>query len=153
MGKNSIAQSVTELVEPVIREEGLELVDVEYKKEGQGWYLRIYIDKKGGVTVDDCQKVSRRIEDMIEIDEIVNSAYILEVSSPGLDRPLKKEKDFLRSLGKKIRVTTYSPVNNQRNFVGIIKDLSNETLYLEVNEAPIAIPLATIANAKYVLDF
>lgn len=153
MGKNSIVQSVTELVEPVVREEDLELVDIEYKKEGQGWYLRIYIDKKGGVTVDDCQKVSRRIEDMLEIDEIVNSAYILEVSSPGLDRPLKKEKDFLRSLGKKIRVTTYSPINNQRNFVGIIKDFSNETLYLEINAASQAIPLASIANAKYVLDF
>lgn len=153
MGKNSIVQAVTELVEPVVREEDLDLVDIEYKKEGQGWYLRIYIDKKGGVTVDDCQKVSRRIEDMIEIDEIVNSAYMLEVSSPGLDRPLKKEKDFLRSLGKKVRVTTYSPINNQRNFVGTIKDFSNETLYLEINEAPMAIPFTAIANAKYVLDF
>ena len=83
-----------ELVEPVIRDENLELVDVEYKKEGKNWFLRIYINKEGGVSVEDCQKVSRLIGDMIQIDEIISPSYILEVSSPGLDRPLKKEKDF-----------------------------------------------------------
>lgn len=153
MGKDSIIQSVTELIEPVVRDENLELVDVEYKKEGKNWYLRIYIDKDGGVSVEDCQKVSRQIEDMIQIDEIIHSAYILEVSSPGLDRPLKKEKDLLRSIGKKVSVTTYSPIDKQRNFVGIIKDFSNQTLSLDVNGKSVAIPFEIIANTKLVIEF
>lgn len=153
MGKDSIVQSVTELIEPVVRDENLELVDVEYKKEGKNWYLRIYIDKDGGVSVEDCQKVSRQIEDMIQIDEIIHSAYILEVSSPGLDRPLKKEKDLLRSIGKKVSVTTYSPIDKQRNFVGIIKDFSNQTLSLDVNGKSVAIPFEVIANTKLVIEF
>lgn len=153
MGKDSIVQSVTELIEPVVRDENLELVDVEYKKEGKNWYLRIYIDKDGGVSVEDCQKVSRQIEDMIQIDEIIHSAYILEVSSPGLDRPLKKEKDLLRSIGKKVSVTTYSPIDKQRNFVGIIKDFSNQTLSLDVNGKSVAIPFEIIANTKLVIEF
>lgn len=153
MGKDSIVQSVTELIEPVVRDENLELVDVEYKKEGKNWYLRIYIDKDGGVSVEDCQKVSRQIEDMIQIDEIIHSAYILEVSSPGLDRPLKKEKDLLRSIGKKVSVTTYSPIDKQRNFVGIIKGFSNQTLSLDVNGKSVAIPFEVIANTKLVIEF
>lgn len=153
MGKDSIVQSVTELIEPVVHDENLELVDVEYKKEGKNWYLRIYIDKDGGVSVEDCQKVSRQIEDMIQIDEIIHSAYILEVSSPGLDRPLKKEKDLLRSIGKKVSVTTYSPIDKQRNFVGIIKDFSNQTLSLDVNGKSVAIPFEIIANTKLVIEF
>lgn len=153
MGKDSIVQSVTELIEPVVHDENLELVDVEYKKEGKNWYLRIYIDKDGGVSVEDCQKVSRQIEDMIQIDEIIHSAYILEVSSPGLDRPLKKEKDLLRSIGKKVSVTTYSPIDKQRNFVGIIKDFSNQTLSLDVNGKSVAIPFEVIANTKLVIEF
>ncbi|OGW14475.1 MAG: ribosome maturation factor RimP [Nitrospinae bacterium RIFCSPLOWO2_12_FULL_47_7] len=152
MGKDSVIQSVIGLIEPIIHGENLDLVDVEYKKEGKYWYLRVYIDKKGGVFIEDCQKVSRQIEDMIQIDEIINSAYILEVSSPGLDRPLKKEKDFIRSLGKKVKVTTYSPIDKQRNFVGVIKDISNQTLGLDVNGALVAIPLEIIANAKLVLE-
>ena len=152
MGKDSVIQSVIGLIEPIIHGENLDLVDVEYKKEGKYWYLRVYIDKKGGVFIEDCQKVSRQIEDMIQIDEIINSAYILEVSSPGLDRPLKKEKDFIRSLGTKVKVTTYSPIDKQRNFVGVIKDISNQTLGLDVNGALVAIPLEIIANAKLVLE-
>ena len=152
MGKDSVIQSVIGLIEPIIHGENLDLVDVEYKKEGKYWYLRVYIDKKGGVFIEDCQKVSRQIEDMIQIDEIINSSYILEVSSPGLDRPLKKEKDFIRSLGKKVKVTTYSPIDKQRNFVGVIKDISNQTLGLDVNGALVAIPLEIIANAKLVLE-
>ena len=154
MGKDSVVQSVMELVEPIISSENLELVDVEYKKEGRAWVLRVYIDKKGGVSVGDCQRVSRQIEDTLQIDEVVKTAYTLEVSSPGLDRPLKKEKDFLRSIGKKVSVTTYSPVNKQRTFVGIIKDFSNQTLHLDIGEeTPAVISLENIAKAKLVVEF
>ena len=113
MGKSSVILSVEELVEPVLIAEGLELVDVQYKKEGKTWYLRVFIDKEGGITVEDCQKVSGPIGDLIEIENIVSSEHILEVSSPGLDRPLKTEKDFLRFKNRKIQLTTFSPIDSQ----------------------------------------
>ncbi len=153
MGKHSIPQSVAELIEPALRDDHLDLVDVEYKKEGKNWYLRVYIDKSQGVTVEDCQKASRRIEDMIEIDELIAFPYILEVSSPGLDRPLKKEKDFIRSLNRKVKITTYSPIDNQRNFTGTIKDFKDGILAVEIEGAIVNIPLETIAHAKPVIEF
>ena len=116
MGKGSVTESIEELVTPITEENRLELVDVEYKKEGKNWFLRIFIDKEGGVTVDDCTRVSREIEDLIDVEEVVPTSYVLEVSSPGLDRPLKKEKDFLRFKGKRAQVTTYTPIHEQKNF-------------------------------------
>ena len=97
MGLSSICQEIFRLVEPVLQTENLELVDVEYKKEGKQWFLRIFIDKISGVTLSDCQSVSHQIEDLIEVENLINRKYIFEVSSPGLDRPLKKERDFLRN--------------------------------------------------------
>ena len=96
MAKIQIAQSVMDLIEPVLEAEGLELVDVEYKKEGPNWILRIFIDKEGGVTVADCQKVSHLTGDLIDVEETIKIPFNLEVSSPGLDRSLKREKDFLK---------------------------------------------------------
>ena len=95
MRKTPIYQSVTDLIEPTLKGSDIELVDVEYKKTGKTWCLRVFIDKNQGVTVYDCQRLSREIEDLIEIHELIDNHYVLEVSSPGLDRPLKKEADFL----------------------------------------------------------
>ncbi len=152
MGKSSVAQSVEELIAPVLSSEDLELVDVEYKKEGKGWTLRVFIDKPGGITLQDCQATSHRVEDMIEIDGLIPSHYILEVSSPGLDRPLKKEKDFLRYKGKRIRLTTFSPVNNQKKFKGMIRDFKEDTLILEDQEEVFQIPLIHIAKARLEIE-
>ena len=113
MGKPSIHNAVAELIEPVFRENNIELVDVEYKKTGRIWVLRIFIDRNHGVTVGDCQKLSRQIEDLIEVHELISVPYVLEVSSPGLDRSLKKERDFLRNKGKRVQVKTFSSVNNK----------------------------------------
>ena len=93
-----------ELLLPIIEEKQFELVDVEYLKEGSNWYLRAYIDKEGGITVDDCELVSRTLSDILDKEDFISDAYILEVSSPGLGRPLKKEKDFQRSLGKEVEI-------------------------------------------------
>ena len=96
MTKTSVVESIIEISEPVTKDEGLELVDVEYKKLGKTWTLRVFIDRKQGVTVDDCQKVSRQISDLIEIDDLISNPFVLEVSSPGLDRPLKKGQKKMR---------------------------------------------------------
>ena len=153
MGKGSVTESIEELVTPIIDENRLELVDVEYKKEGKNWFLRIFIDKEGGVTVDDCTRVSRQIEDLIEVEEAVPSSYILEVSSPGLNRPLKKEKDFLRFKGKLAHVTTYTPIHQRKNFKGTIRDFQKDVLILDIDSQRLEIPKDQIAKARLEIEF
>ena len=153
MGKTSIYQSVTKLIEPTARENNIELVDVEYKKTGKAWTLRVFINKIQGVTVYDCQKLSREIKDLIEIHELIANHYVLEVSSPGLDRPLKKESDFLRNKGKQILVKTYSPINNSKTNMGTVKNFKNHTLFLENKKETLEISLANIAQAKLIIEF
>jgi len=153
MGKGSVTESIEQLVTPIIKEEHLELVDVEYKKEGKNWLLRIFIDREGGVTVADCTRVSRQIEDLIEVEEAVPSSYILEVSSPGLDRPLKKEEDFLRFKGKRIHVTTYTPIHQQKNFKGTIQSFQEDVLFLEIDHQQVEIPKDQIAKARLEIEF
>ena len=114
MRKTSIYQSVADLIRPILRGSNIELVDVECKKTGKTWALKVFIDKNQGVTVYDCQELSREIEDLIEIHELIDDHYVLEGSSPGLDRPLKKEADFLRNKGKRVQIKTYSPINNKK---------------------------------------
>ena len=115
MGKPSIHQTVAEIIAPITQEENIELVDVEYKKVGKTWALRVYIDKKLGVTLDDCQRISRQVEDLIEVHEVIADPYVLEVSSPGLDRPLKKERDFIKNKEKRVRVKSFSPITEKNN--------------------------------------
>lgn len=104
MKKQEIEQHCTELVTPIIEEHGFELVDVEYVKEGSDYYLRVYADKEGGINIDDCVLISRSLEEKLDAADRMTDPYILEVSSPGLTRPLKKDKDFKRNLGKKVEV-------------------------------------------------
>ena len=153
MRKNPIYQLVTDLVEPTLKGSDIELVDVEYKKTGKTWSLRVFIDKNQGVTVYDCQRLSREIEDLIEIHELIADHYVLEVSSPGLDRPLKKETDFIRNKGKQVLVKTYLPINNSKTNTGTIKDFSNDTLFLENEKKTFEISLSNIAQAKLIFKF
>ena len=153
MAKISIVESIIEMVEPVINDEALDLVDVEYKKLGKTWTLRIFIDSDQGVTVDDCQKVSRQVGDMIEIDDLISNPFVLEVSSPGLDRPLKKEKDFLRFKNKAVQVKTFSPMENRKIFLGTIQDCKNKILFLDEEGVSIEISLDKISKAKPIIEF
>ena len=153
MGKTSIYQLVSELIEPAVTEHNIELVDVEYIKAGKVWILRVFIDKKQGITVLDCQKLSREIEDLIEVHELISDPYTLEVSSPGLDRPLKKEADFLRNKDKQIQLNTYAPIEGRKNFSGIVLDVNDKILFLKNKDNCIELELANIAQAKLVIEF
>ena len=117
-----------ELLEPIVSEAGFELVDVEYVKEAGTWYLRAYIDKPGGITVDDCEAVSRKFSDILDEKDYIEDSYIFEVSSPGLGRPLKKEKDFQRSLGEDVEIRTYRPIEGQKEFEGVLKAFDKNTV-------------------------
>lgn len=117
-----------ELLEPIVAEAGFELVDVEYVKEAGTWYLRAYIDKPGGITVDDCEAVSRKFSDILDEKDYIEDSYIFEVSSPGLGRPLKKEKDFQRSLGEDVEIRTYRPIEGQKEFEGVLKEFDKNTV-------------------------
>ena len=110
---------------PVMEENHFELVDVEYVKEAGTWYLRAYIDKEGGFTVDDCEMVSRRLGDWLDKEDFIDESYILEVSSPGLGRPLKKEKDFKRSMGEQVEIKLYRAVDRQKDFTGALAAYEN----------------------------
>ena len=153
MGKAPVTQSVTELIEPGLLADGLELVDVEFKKEGKNWILRIYIDREGGVTLADCQKVSRLAGDLIEVEEVIEPVYTLEVSSPGLNRVLKKEKDFLKYSGKKIYVQCHAPMDGRKKFTGILTGFIDQSIHLEVDGQHYTIPLNLVAKANLVIEF
>ena len=113
---------------PIMEENNFELVDVEYVKEAGTWYLRAYIDKEGGFTVDDCEMVSRRLSDWLDKEDFIDDSYILEVSSPGLGRPLKKEKDFKRSLGEAVDIKLYRAIERQKDFSGILTAYDADTV-------------------------
>ena len=130
--KEVYEQKTEEILLPIVEEYGFELVDVEYVKEGGTWYLRTYIDKEGGISIDDCEKVSRRLSDILDEKDYIDDTYIMEVSSPGLGRPLKKEKDFKRSLGKEVDIRTYRMIDKQKEFTGILKDYDKDTVTIEL---------------------
>ena len=113
---------------PITEEHGCELVDVEYVKEGGTWYLRAYIDKPGGVSINDCEAVSRKLSDILDEEDYIDDSYIMEVSSPGLGRPLKKEKDFKRSLGEEVELKTYRMIDKQKEFTGILKSYDDDSV-------------------------
>ena len=147
-------QKAEALAEPIISSFGFELVDVEYVKEAGTWYLRLYIDKEGGITIDDCETVSRLFSDKLDEEDFIDDAYIMEVSSPGLGRPLKKEKDFKRSMGKEVEIRTYRPIDKQKEFFGVLTayDESHVTITLDDQE-PRVFDRAEIALIRLAFDF
>ncbi len=131
--RETYEKQTEELLTPLVDAHGFELVDVEYVKEGGSWYLRAYIDKPGGIAVDDCEVISRALSDLLDEHDFIEDSYILEVSSPGLGRPLKKEKDFVRSQGELVEVRTYRAIQHQKEFTGILNawDKGTVTLLME----------------------
>ena len=147
-------QKTEEILQPIVDANGFELVDVEYVKEGGTWYLRAYIDKPGGITVDDCELVSRAANDILDEKDFVEDSYVFEVSSPGLGRPLKKEKDFARSIGEEVEIRTFRPINRQKEFIGILKAYDKETVTIELEEEEkMQINRSDIALIRLAFDF
>ncbi|MBK5099448.1 MAG: ribosome maturation factor RimP [Desulfobacteraceae bacterium] len=150
---DSVIKEVSRLIEPVLDETDIELVDIEYVFERGRWVLRIYLDREGGITLDDCAQLSREIGNLIEVKDVLLREYVLEVSSPGLNRPLKKEKDFLRAIGNKVKVEMVTPVKGRRNFTGCLRDLKDGALYLEVENNVVLLPLQDLKKANLVYEF
>lgn len=139
---------------PLMKENNFELVDVEYVKEAGNWYLRAYIDKEGGITVDDCEVVSRRLGDWLDEKDFIEDSYILEVSSPGLGRPLKKDKDFERSIGKDVDIRLYKPFNKQKEFTGALKAYNKETVTITQEDGTeLVLNRPEIALIRLAFDF
>lgn len=152
--KELYEQKTEELLTPIVEQNGFELVDVEYVKEGGNWYLRAYIDKPGGIAVDDCELVSRAFSDILDEKDYIEDSYIFEVSSPGLGRPLKKEKDFKRSLGEEVEIRTYRAVDKQKEFVGILTDYDKDTVTIEMeDETKKTFDRSDIALIRLAFDF
>lgn len=134
MKREEYEKRAESLLLPILEEFGFEMVDVEYVKEGSNWYLRAYIDKPGGITINDCETVSRRFSDLLDEEDFIKDPYILEVSSPGLGRPLKKERDFQRSVGERIEVHTYKAINKNKIFIGILKAYDADSVTIETED-------------------
>ena len=152
--RETYEQKTEEILLPSVEKNGFELVDVEYVKEGGSWYLRAYIDKPGGINVDDCEIVSRELSDILDEKDFIDEAYILEVSSPGLGRPLKKEKDFKRSLGQEVEVRTYRMMDRKKEFTGILKDHDKDTVTIEMEDGSLkTFEKGDIALIRLAFDF
>lgn len=141
------------LLAPIVERFGVEIYDIEYLKEGSDWYLRVYIDKTEGVNINDCENVSRALSDELDREDFIQDAYILEVSSPGLGRALKKDKHLERSLGEEVEIKTYKPIDKCKEFQGILKAYDNDTITITVNEEEKIFARAEIAIIRLALDF
>lgn len=155
MSKREIYEAKAEaLVLPLVEANNFELVDVEYVKEAGTWYLRIYIDKEGGININDCELVSRAFSEILDKEDPIEDAYILEVSSPGLGRPLKKDKDFQRHLGDEVEVRTYKPINKQKEFVGLLDAWDKESVTLQMESGEMmTIARTDIALIRQYIEF
>lgn len=152
--KEIYEQKTEELLQGIVDANGFELVDVEYVKEGGTWYLRAYIDKPGGIAVDDCAIVSRAFSEILDEKDFIEDSYIFEVSSPGLGRPLKKEKDFTRSMGEEVEIRTYRAIDKQKEFIGILKDFDKNTVTIELeDETTKTFDKSDIALIRLAFDF
>lgn len=155
MSKASDYEAKTEaLILPILERMDFELVDVEYVKEGSIWYLRAYIDKTGGITVNDCEAVAREMNELLDKEDFIPDSYTFEVSSPGLGRPLKKEKDYIRNMGKEVEIRTYRAINRSKEFCGLLKAYDPDTVTIETGDGEALIFQRTeIALIRQALDF
>lgn len=153
MKRTDIEGYVEELVMPIIEEGNFELVDVEYVKEGANWYLRVYADKEGGINIDDCVTISRALEVKLDEKDFIQDAYILEVSSPGLGRQLKKERDFKRSLGEEVEFKLYKARNKQKEFEGVLKDFDEHTFTITMDDEDVVFDRKDVAMMRLAVHF
>ena len=155
MSKASTYEAKTEqLILPILERMQFELVDVEYVKEGSTYYLRAYIDKEGGITINDCEAVAREMNELLDREDFISDSYTFEVSSPGLGRPLKKEKDYVRNMGKKIEIRTYRAIDRCKEFTGILKSYDDTSVTIaDENDKETTFLKTDIALIRQAIDF
>ncbi|WMT39160.1 ribosome maturation factor RimP [Paenibacillus sp. D2_2] len=153
MSTPKIKAAVEEMVMPYLEENGFELVDIEYVKEGSNWFLRVFVDKDGGIDIDDCGRISEYLSEQLDANDPIPSAYFLEVSSPGAERPLKKADDVAKAVGKDVFVTTYEPVNGLKEFEGRLISFENDELVIEIGKQKHAVSYSKVASARLAIIF
>ncbi|GFO59454.1 ribosome maturation factor RimP [Geomonas silvestris] len=159
MAKVDVAERLTEVIEQIATPLGMELVDLEYKREGRDMVVRVFLDKEGGITLDDCAGVSRELSDILDVEDIISGHYNLEVSSPGICRPLKKVADFQRYAGKLVKVRTYDmwaddQGNKRKTFLGTLTGIEGGVIGVDLKEGQhAAIPLEKVAKANLEFEF
>ncbi len=159
MAKIDVATRVTELAAPLLASQGMELVDLEYRREGRDMILRLFIDKNGGISLDDCAEVSRELSELLDVHDFIADHYTLEVSSPGLNRPLKKPADYERHIGRLVKVRTFELLaddegNRRKTFLGELLGLADGVVAMRLNEGQTAhIPLEKVAKANLEFEF
>ncbi|MDF2636004.1 MAG: Ribosome maturation factor rimP [Pelosinus sp.] len=152
MSKEHVENLIEKLVQEIVANSVIELVDVEYIKERE-WYLRIFLDKEGGIEIEDCHWVSEQLEAKLEKLDPIKESYYLEVSSPGLDRALRKDRDFVRHIGDQIEITTFKPVNGKKRIVGKLNNLSNGDISIDIDGTEMKIPRNETSQVRLYIDF
>jgi ribosome maturation factor RimP len=149
-----VADELAAWAEPIVQGEGMELVDLEYRREGKGWVVRLFIDKPGGVTLEDCQEISRLFGAKLELEDRISHHYTLEVSSPGLDRVLKKEEDFRRFAGRAVDIRLERPLEGRRRFSGVLEGIEADRVILREDEGGVRaeLPRSWIARARLKIE-
>jgi len=148
-----IVDRVSAIADPILSNEGMELVELEYRRESKGWVLRLYIDKEGGVTLDDCTRISQEVGRSLDVEDFISTPYTLEVSSPGLARPLKKEKDFMKYRNHMIKVKTIDPIENRRQFKGKLLGITENRIEIAKDGGVFQILLSNVAKANLEIDW
>ena len=153
MSQNNIETKVEKLLQDIIEKLGYDLYDVRYEKEGKNYYLRIIIDKPEGISINDCEKVNNEINDILDEVDYIKNQYFLEVSSPGIERILRKEKHFKNQIGEKINIKFFKPINKQKEINGILEEYNDNNIVIKTDDEKLTINLKDIAVAKKVYEF
>lgn len=153
MSTSKIKTAVEEMALPFLNSHGFELVDIEYVKEGSNWFLRIFVDKEGGIDIDDCGRISEYISEQLDKNDPIPDAYFLEVSSPGAERPLKKPEDMRKAVGKHVYITTYEPISGAKEFEGLLLSFDGDNAVVAIGKKEHAVPYAKIASARLAIVF
>ncbi|GGE65259.1 ribosome maturation factor RimP [Priestia taiwanensis] len=152
-----VTEIVAELAQPIVDELNLELVDIEYVKEGKDWFLRVFIDSEDGIDIEDCGNVSEKLSELLDEQDPIDNLYFLDVSSPGAERPLKKEKDFQKAIGKQVAIKTYEPINGEKMFEGQLLNFDGAEVTLlqtiKTRKKEIVIPYEKVASARLAVTF
>ncbi|MBP1991297.1 ribosome maturation factor RimP [Paenibacillus eucommiae] len=151
--QEQIKSTVEEMLNDFVEQNGFELVDVEYVKEGSNWFLRVYVDKEGGIDIDDCGRVSEYLSNRLDEKDPIPDAYFLEVSSPGAERPLKKLQDYHNAVDNHVFVTTYEPIEGLKEFEGLLLSFDGEVLVIQTGKKSSSIPFTKVASARLAIVF